>query len=80
MERAEHRRPRAKLRAANQGFIDLHTPLGFFLIGTAFLVFSLLIMIGAIYAREIAAREKESRRKLAEEQRAKSQRPTDQNR
>jgi len=56
------------MKAANQGFIDLHTPLGFFAIGAAFLAFTLVIALGAIYAKGLAAKERDVRRKLREEQ------------
>jgi len=63
------------VRAENQGFVDLHTPFGFFLIGTAFLLFSVLIILGAIYGRTVAARDREARQKLAEEVRSRHSEP-----
>jgi hypothetical protein len=54
------------VKSTNQGFVDLHTPAGFFLIGASFIVFTLLIVAGGILSKRIAAREKEERRKLKE--------------
>ena len=65
------------MKAENQGFVDLHTPMGFFLIGTAFLLFSMLIILGAIYGRTVAARDRAERQKLAEEVRARRSNPTE---
>jgi hypothetical protein len=55
------------MKPANQGFIDLHTPLGFFVIGLAFLLLSIIIILGAIYGKSLSVKEREVRRKLKEE-------------
>ncbi|HWD37660.1 MAG TPA: hypothetical protein VG944_02345 [Fimbriimonas sp.] len=55
------------MKATNQGFVDLHTPAGFFLIGIAFLLFSAVIFVGALYIQKIAARDRETRRLMKEE-------------
>jgi hypothetical protein len=55
------------MKATNQGFIDLHTPLGFFVIGTAFLVLSAIIICGAIYGKSIGAKDREMRRQMKED-------------
>jgi hypothetical protein len=54
------------MKSSNQGFIDLHTPQGFFLIGGCFLLFMLFIVIGGIYFKGLAAKEKEQRKALKE--------------
>ena len=54
------------MKATNQGFIDLHTPGGFMLIGAAFLLVSALILLGSVYAKKVAADEKKQRQELKE--------------
>jgi hypothetical protein len=52
------------LKSSNQGFVDLHTTVGFFVIGFCFLALSGVIILGAIYCKKIAAKEKLERAKL----------------
>jgi hypothetical protein len=52
------------VKATNQGFVDLHTTTGFFLIGFSFLALSGLIILGAIYFKKLDAKEKQQRQKL----------------
>jgi len=60
------------VKATNQGFIDLHTPFGFIMIGCGILLVTFVIVIGSIVAKQIAARERELREKLREEQQRKA--------
>jgi hypothetical protein len=52
------------MKASNQGFVELHTPAGFMLIGASFIILSILIAVGAIISRKVAVKEREYRQGL----------------
>lgn len=64
-----------RVKPTNQGFNDLHTPLGFFVIGCCFILLTFIIAVGSIIAKQIAAKERLVRDKLHEEQKRKAEEP-----
>jgi hypothetical protein len=63
----------------NRGFVELHNPTGFFIVGIGFLLVMLIVAAGGIFSRMLERDNVERRQRMREAQQAKAREETDAN-